>query len=118
GSDYVALPGSVTFPIGSASQTVTVTPIDNSVINGNRTAVLSLSDNNPVYNVGTRSATVNILDNELPTVSVTGAVNASEPSTAGQFTITRTGPTTAALQVNFTMSGTAVSASDYVALPS
>ena len=60
-----------------------------------------------------------IKDDEAPvTVAATDAT-AGEPGTGqgtGTFTFTRTAPTTAALTVNFTVSGTATAGSDYTAL--
>src|SRR5439155_1495737 len=51
-----------------------------------------------------------------PTVSVSRVADASEPSTAGSFRFTRTGDTTAALTVNYTVTGTATAGTDYTAL--
>jgi RHS repeat-associated protein len=55
----------------------------------------------------------------LPTVTVTATdADASEPgANAGQFTVTRTGPTAAPLAVNLSASGTATSGADYTPLP-
>jgi RHS repeat-associated protein len=55
----------------------------------------------------------------MPAVTVTATdANASEPgANGGQFTVTRTGPTTAALVVNLSAGGTATAGSDYAALP-
>lgn len=54
-----------------------------------------------------------------PVISVAATLpNASEPnSTAGQFTVTRTGSTAAALSVAYSLSGTAVNGTDYSTLP-
>ncbi len=49
-------------------------------------------------------------------VTATDAAASEQGPGTGQFTFTRSGPTTGALTVNFTIGGTA-SASDYVALP-
>jgi hypothetical protein len=54
---------------------------------------------------------------ELPTIAIsTIDSNASEPNKPGQFTLTRTGTTTAALTVNYTISGTATNETDYAKL--
>jgi subtilisin family serine protease/subtilisin-like proprotein convertase family protein len=50
------------------------------------------------------------------TVVATDA-DAGEPNNNGQFTLTRTGPTTSALTVNVAMSGTATNGTDYTAIP-
>lgn len=53
----------------------------------------------------------------LPAVSVTATVPyAAEPATAGQFTFTRSGDTSAALTVNYTVSGSATNGVDYTTL--
>lgn len=54
----------------------------------------------------------------LPTVCVTATVPyASEPSTAGTLTFTRSGSTASALTVNYSTAGTAQSGVDFSALP-
>ena len=68
------------------------------------------------YVLGTTvSGTVNLLDNEMPVVTVgVSDAWASEPGTdTGRFTVYRTGATTAALTVKYAMSGTAVNGTDY-----
>jgi hypothetical protein len=118
GTDYTTLSGSVTIAAGSATATVTLTPIDDALFEGSETAILTLS-NSVAYSVGSPgSATVTIADNDLPTVTVT-ATDASASETApntGTYTITRTGSTAAALTVNYAMSGTATNGTDYTSL--
>ncbi|MBM4254310.1 MAG: hypothetical protein FJ147_00255 [Deltaproteobacteria bacterium] len=53
----------------------------------------------------------------LPTVSIQATTaTAAEGGAAGQFTVSRTGSTTSALTVNYTVGGTASSGGDYQAL--
>lgn len=52
----------------------------------------------------------------LPFVTVAAAANAAEGGAAGAFTITRTGPLTLALTVNFNVSGSAAPGNDYHSL--
>lgn len=114
------IPVSVVIPAGSASATLTVSPVDDSVIEGTETIVLTVAAD-AAYNVGTpSSATAYIADNDsttstLPTISVTAAdPNAAEAGLdPGVFTITRTGSTTNSLTVNFSLSGTANNGTDY-----
>ena len=120
GSDYTALAGSVTLASGAASATITVTPIDDMAVEGNETVIVTLS-NNAAYAIGgPNSATVTIADNDgsLPTVTVSATdPNASEAGPdAGIFTVTRSGSTSGALTVNYTVSGTASAGGDYTAL--
>ncbi|MCC7376549.1 MAG: S8 family serine peptidase, partial [Verrucomicrobiales bacterium] len=117
GGDYTALGTSIVIPVGSATATNTVTPIDDAVSEPTETVILTLAAN-AAYTVGSpSSATVNLADNDLPTVTVVAADSAAaEPSDTGRFVFTRTGPTTGNLTVNFTVAGTASSGGDYTAL--
>jgi hypothetical protein len=118
GSDYNALSGSVTIPSGSATANITVTPKDDSSVEGTETVIVTLASSSS-YNRGTPSnATVNIADNDtasLPTVTITASdSSASEPgSNTGKLTVTRTGSTSSSLTVNYTTGGTATAGSDY-----
>jgi hypothetical protein len=119
GTDYTSLGSSVTIPAGSASATLTVTPVDDSLVEGSETVILSLSSSTS-YTVGSpSSATVTLADNDvaLPTVTVSAPdASAGEPSNTGTFTITRSGSTTGSLAVTFAVSGTATSGADYTAI--
>ena len=84
GTDYQPLSGSVMINAGQSSATITVTPIDDSSVEGNETVIVTLSAN-ANYTVGVpSSATVIIGDNdgtiltESPTsVAAGGAVTAT-----------------------------------------
>src|SRR5260221_11849491 len=66
GVDYQQLPTSVTIPAGAASADITVTPINDSIVEPNEPVVLTLSAN-AAYAVGSpSSATVTIADNDQP----------------------------------------------------
>jgi len=117
GSDYSSIGTSVTIPKKSASAAVTVTPINDTLVESDETVVVTLSTN-AAYTVGTpSSATVTITSDDiasLPTVTITAndATATEAGPTTGQFTVTRTGSTTSALAVYFAVSGTATSGSD------
>lgn len=115
GTDYTALGTSVVIADGSSSATLTVTPIQDSGNEGPETVVVTLSAHS-AYTVGSPSAaTVNIADDDRSTVTiVANDPDASEtPGNPGQFTITRTAPTTGTLTVNLTRTGTATNSTDY-----
>jgi len=120
GSDYTAAPaGTLTIPAGAASATITVTPVDDSLVESTETVVVTLSAGTG-YALGTPStATVNIADDEpvepVVTIEATDAV-AAEPANTGTLTVTRTGSTSASLDVFYTVTGTATNGSDYTAL--
>ena len=108
GSDYTVLSGSVQIPAGAATATVTVTPIDDLLVETDETVVATLGAN-AAYTVGAAaSATVTIQsDDVLPTVTIaaTDPTATEAGPTTGQYTLTRTGATTAALTVSYTVGG-------------
>jgi regulation of enolase protein 1 (concanavalin A-like superfamily)/plastocyanin len=119
-TDFTAItsPGAVTIPIGQASADVTVTPVNNTTPEAPETVILALSAGTG-YTVGSPStATVTINDDDVNTVSLTApdALASETAGNDGSFQLTRSGPTTAALMVNLTISGTATSGTDYTAL--
>ena len=124
GSDYQSLPGSVTISADSDNATVTVTPIDDSLAEGDETVVLTIVTN-ANYNVGSpNSAAITVADNDSPTpgppvVTVTatdGTASETGPDT-GTFKISRSGSTDSALTVRYTLSGGAINGRDYQILP-
>ena len=120
GADFVALGTSVSIPAGQSSAVVTVATVQDAAQETTETVLLTLAVD-AAYNLGSpTAATVNVLDDDappLPVVTVADTLStAAEPNTLGQFTILRTGDTTAALTVNFTMSGSATGGTDYTSL--
>ncbi|HEV8395116.1 MAG TPA: PKD domain-containing protein [Vicinamibacterales bacterium] len=118
GSDYASLSGVVTIPAGLASATVQVRPVDDPDFEGAETVDVTVQPDG-AYTVGSPSgATVTIADNDRPVVTIvaTDASAAEAGPDTGTFTITRTGPTTVALRVTFSATGSAQSGNDYVAL--
>ena len=70
---------------------------------------------NPAYTISALgAATVTITDDERPTVTITSPDDANEAGLdPGTFTITRTGPTSNPLTVNYSISGSATNGVDY-----
>lgn len=118
GTDYVTLSENVIIPTGSTTATVTVTPIDDALFEGPESVILTISPD-ASYTVGVPgAATVTITDDERPTVTLSATDNlAGEagPDT-GTFTVTRTGPITAPLTVNYAVAGSAANGVDYQTL--
>ncbi|MBI4664010.1 MAG: hypothetical protein HY735_34875 [Verrucomicrobia bacterium] len=122
GTDYQQLGTSVTIPAGAASATIRVTPIDDTAVEESETVILTLSAD-AAYTVGSpNSATVTIADNDTAppppppptvTVSATDANAAEAGAEPGEFTVSRTGSTTASLTANYSLSGTASNGTDY-----
>ncbi|MGH7130627.1 MAG: CARDB domain-containing protein [Phycisphaerales bacterium] len=103
---------SITLPIwllGSNSYIVAVVDTDNDIPESNEA-------NNTA---ATASASVTVV---RPTISISASDPAAAETTApaavntGAFIVTRTGPTTSPLTVNYTLGGTAISGDDYTAL--
>jgi hypothetical protein len=119
GIDYQTLATSTTIPAGASSATVTVTPLDDNLTEGDVTVALTISPS-ASYTVGSPgSATVTIADNDPPPAPPPLTVTATDPSASrvgpdnGVFTIARTGSTAAALSVNYSLGGTAQNGADY-----
>ena len=118
GVDYKALGSPVTIPAGVATATVEVFPIDDDVPELAETVTVTLAAGNG-YVLGTpTAATVTILDDEpaLVTVAATDALASEAGTKTGRFTFTRLGNRSAALTVNFNLSGTATNGVDYADL--
>jgi gliding motility-associated-like protein/uncharacterized repeat protein (TIGR01451 family) len=127
GLDYTALTGTVTLPAGQNSVSVPVAVGDDQIIEGNETVILSLTGGSSVSFAFTASttngnATVNITDDENTTTNKTLTVlktaDGAEPVTNGNFNISLPAGITASqdITVNYAITGTATSGSDYTAL--
>jgi hypothetical protein len=117
GSDYTALPGSVTFLAGATSTNIIVQAIDDNISELTETVVLNITGS-ANYGVTTGSATVSILDNEATEVSISLAQSENrllEGYSASKvgFQLTRRGLISSALTVNLSYSGTATLGADY-----
>ena len=129
GADYTTSPAasSVTFAAGSPTAVVAVNPVNDATIEGDETAVLTLT---PFGFFGTpytlasspdNSATVTIHDDDGPAISVA----ATDPDAyeagpdPGTFTLTRTGSPAASLTVTYALTGTASygAGADYTTSP-
>ncbi|QSV65196.1 MAG: S8 family serine peptidase [Dolichospermum sp. DL01] len=123
GTDYTTIPNTVTFAAGSSTALVNLNVTDDTLVEAAETAILTVTSGTG-YTVGTSaSATVNIADNDLPTITVVATdANAAETvlgttPNPGQYTLTRTGPTTSSLTVNVALTGTATNGTDYTTIP-
>ena len=120
GTDYPNLPTTVTIPSGSVSQTITLTPTDDSLIEIPEDCTITISSAAPyVIEAGNSAATATIIDDDTPVVTLaTLKSNATEADRQpGVLLITRTGSTAAALKVYYGVSGSALHGTDYVELP-
>jgi hypothetical protein len=118
GTDYVPLSGSLTIPAGAASADIVVTPLNDALLEGDESVIITLATN-AAYNIGTpASATFFIRDDEKPYVTITATdPTASEPGDdTGAFTISRGSVVNGDLTVNLGISGSAIPGSDYLPL--
>lgn len=118
GADFQPTGLSATFTAGSATTTVLITPIDDTALETAETVVLNLASSLN-YTLGANAtATVTIADNEPAQVSIAATDPAADESGSnpGVFTITRTGDTSTALTVNYSVGGSATNGSDYPTL--
>ncbi len=118
GTDYVALPGQITFPIGAVSVPVVITPYDDDLGEPDPESVtFNLTTYDNKYSLGTSfSATVNIADNDdTPVVSVRASASPTEPGTAGSVIFRAIASATGNIVVHYTISGTATAGSDFTA---
>ena len=102
----------VTIPANQASATVTVTRMDDTLIEGgNETVVLTLTSGSGYAIDSTKyTGSVNVIDDDLPTITVATTSGAAEGGASGVYTFTRTGTYqygSDALTVEFAMTGTA-----------
>jgi subtilisin-like proprotein convertase family protein len=114
GTDYSTITGSVTFDAGFATKTVTVDPTVDTTFESDETVILTVTPGTG-YAVSTPSSATGTILNEDSEVSVTvspGSV-AEDGLTNLVYTFTRTADATNALTVNYNISGTATSGTDY-----
>jgi len=84
GSDYVALPGTVTIPAGSATATILVTPLDDSVPEVAETVIVTLSQDPAYVPARPNSATVTVVSDEVPGDLVITSFSAPATGAAGE----------------------------------
>lgn len=120
GVDFQQLSGLVTFPAGSATATVDVVPINDSLGEPSQTVSLQIRSAPQYQFSGTGNAVVTINDDgDLPVVAVgASAAQAAEGAspTNGTFTFTTSGTGAGNITVHYSMGGTATPGVDYVAL--
>jgi RTX calcium-binding nonapeptide repeat (4 copies)/Calx-beta domain len=106
--------GTITFVAGAATTTLRLTPLNDTAVEGNENATLTLTPG-AGYTIGTpTTATGTIIDDDATiTLAVSPTTTNEDSGTGLVYTFTRTGFTTGALTTNFLVSGTASLGSDY-----
>jgi hypothetical protein len=119
GADYTAKTGTVSFAAGVVSQTFSVPILNDTLVEGNETVNLLLSNPTGVAQLGPRrTAVLTIVDNDFGGLLKFNAAKytVSEAAAAALITVTRTGGTASGVMVDFaTLDGSAMAGSDYTA---
>ncbi|HEY2951509.1 MAG TPA: LamG-like jellyroll fold domain-containing protein [Verrucomicrobiae bacterium] len=119
GIDYNDIGASITIPAGSASAVIPILPMDDFLIEGPETVVVTLATN-AAYLVGVPGFDTVTIDDNDPTVSIvaTDALASEAGLDPAMFTLFRTGPTTDPLPVFYRVQGSARVGQDYVSIGS
>jgi hypothetical protein len=110
---FTTTTGSVTFAPGSPTATVTVDPETDTTAEADETVVITLTAGASYNVVNPNSATGTILNDDTLVSVVVSPSSTAEGGANLVYTFTRTGPTTSALSVNFSVGGTASFPADY-----
>ena len=113
-AEYEPLPSTVTIPAGLDFVLVPVHVTTESYLDGIHSVDVTLVPDS-AYSVGTATASVSILDNDMPLVYIEASVGLTVEgsNTGGTFLVTRIGDLDRNLQVTYLISGDAVPGVDY-----
>ncbi len=113
GQDYTGTPINVTFNNGEYTKTVSIPLLDDSILEGNETVNLRLTNPTGGAILGSQSATILTIVEE-PVVSFGAPTFTLNEDGTGQITLNRTGSADGAVSVSINLTnGTALSPSDY-----
>ncbi len=120
GTDYTAVSGTLTFPAGTTSRTITVSVTGDTANELNETVVVTLSDATSGAGIATATGTGTITDNDTPNFSINSpsVVEGNSGSANLVFTVTLSPASATQVTVNYADAGTgtATSGTDYTAL--
>jgi len=119
GTDYQALPGSVTIPAGQTTATIPIntTPQTGSTAVPQKTITVTPQAGAGYTTTGTPATyTISAYTPSQVTISQPSSTTL-QPGQSSSFTVTRTGNTTNPMAVSYTLAGTAQNGTDYQALP-
>ena len=120
GTDYTGGVATVVIPSGATTATITIDPTVDGTVEANETVILTVAAGTG-YTVGApASATGTILNDDVPsvTISVSPAAVAEDGATNLVYTFTLNQPSLSAISVGYTVTGTATFGVDYAAAPS
>ena len=104
----ITVPANVAIPAGQASATFDVAAVDDNAVDGRQSVTLTAT---AADTTGPAEATIDVLDNEQPSLSVTvvrRTLNEHDGAEATTATISRNGPTTAAVSVRLVSGDTSL----------
>jgi len=116
GTDFAALTGTLSIARNTTGN-ITITPLQDTLAEGYETITLTLNPD-PAYGLALdSSATMNLQDDDIPQVNVSTTLDAFSETNGSllKFFVSRTGATTNALAVDYTLSGSATPGTDYTA---
>jgi hypothetical protein len=114
-NDYVT-PAAFTLPADAASTTISIVTRQDTLVEPDKTLVVSL-DNGTGYTVGSPgSATTTIVSDDVPQLSLTGTTTVQQGQSA-TITVTADQAPVQTTQVGLTVGGTAKPDADYVSFP-
>ena len=111
GTDYAALFGTITIPAGSTTAQEFVLHINDAVVEGNETIIVTLNSvTSGLATLGAPlAATHTIIDDDAATVTIANTTNAAEPAANGLMTLTQTAVSSQNTVISYTVGGTAAS---------
>jgi hypothetical protein len=120
GTDYTAGSGTLTFPAGTTSETISIpVTVNTTAPTGSKVFTLTLSNASSNANIVAASATGTIVEGALSSVQLTVTAPAPAVGNAGGnlvFTVVLNQAATSAVTVNYaTSDGTAIAGTDYTA---
>lgn len=114
GVDFTLSSGTLSFAVGETVKAIPIAITSDAAIESNETITLSLSSPTGATLGGITAHTATITDDDTPVVSIVATdADAAESGDGASFTISRTGPTTSALNVIIAFSGSATNGADY-----
>ena len=121
GEDFTPLTGTVTILAGETSATIDVSVLDDNVLEGAETVVVTLDsytgDPDITIDTAANSDTVTIVDEDVAELSIVATdTDAAEPGDNGQFTIALTNPSDQDTVVTYSVSGSANAGEDFALL--
>ena len=120
GSDYYSIGTSTVILAGRTTTDLDINPIDDAIVESNESVIVTLG-NGTGYTVGTpNNTTVTIVSDDIaiPTVSINASTSPAYETgpTPGKVRLTLSAASTSDITVNYTVTGTASSGSDFVSI--